>query len=341
MKVAVYYNNKDIRIEEVEKPKIGEGEVLIKTEACGICGTDVLEWYRLKKAPLVLGHEATGVVVEVGGATRFKVGDRVFASHHVPCGVCRYCRSGHETACETLHTTNFYPGGFSQYIRVPRINVEKGTYLLPDTVSFTEGVLIEHLGCAIRWQRLADVKEGQTVLILGSGVAGLLHVQLARLKGASNIIATDVSDFRLEFAKRLGADTTINALRDDVKRRLLASNDNRRADKVILCTGAPSAYTDAIRCVDRGGTILFFAVPEPSFKPSIPLTDYWRNEVTLATSYGAAPQDLEQSIQLTSSRRLELEGMITHRLPLSEIAEGFRLVTEGGNSLKVVIEPNR
>lgn len=341
MRVAVYYNNKDIRIEEVEQPKIGAGELLIKTEACGICGTDLLEWYRKKRAPTVLGHEATGVVVEVGeGVTQYKRGDRVFVSHHVPCGVCKYCLSDKETACETLHTTNYYPGGFSEYIRVPKINVEKGTYLLPEDVSFEEGVFIEPLGCVVRSQRAAGVKNSDTILILGSGVAGLLHIQLARLNGVSRIVATDVNELKLDYAKRFGADLTINALKEDVKQRLLDFNEGKKADKVILCTSTPSAYEDALRCVDRGGTILFFAVPDPTFKPYIPLTDYWRNEVTLTTSYGAAPKDLNEALRLISSKAFKLEGLITHRLPLSEILLGFNLIIEG-KALKVVINPNR
>jgi len=340
LRVAVYYSNQDIRIEEVEVPKVGAGELLIRTEACGICGTDVLEWYRKKRAPIVLGHEATGVVAEVGeGVTKFRCGDRVFVSHHVPCGVCRYCLAGKETACETLRTTNYYPGGFSQYIRVPKINVDRGTYLLPDSVSFEEGVFIEPLGCVIRGQRVAKVKKDDTLLILGSGIAGLLHIQLARLMGVSRLIATDISDKRLDYAKRFGADLTINAGREDVMQALLHFN-GRRADRVVLCTGASSAYEDALRCVDRGGVILFFAVPDPSYRAYIPVTDYWRNEVTLTTSYGAAPKDLEEALKIISSRSLELSGLITHRLPLSDIALGFRLVVEG-ESLKVVINPNR
>jgi len=340
LRVAVYYSNRDIRIEEMEVPKIGAGELLIRTEACGICGTDILEWYRKKRAPLVLGHEATGVVAEVGeGVTKFKRGDRVFVSHHVPCGVCRYCLADKETACETLHSTNYYPGGFSQYIKVPKINVDKGTYLLPDSISFEEGVFIEPLGCAIRGQRVAKVKKDDTLLVLGSGVAGLLHIQLARLKGVSKIIATDISDRRLDYANRLGADLTVNASREDVMHTLLDFN-GRRADKVILCTGASSAYEDALRCVDRGGLILFFAVPDPSYRTCIPLADYWRNEVSLTTSYGAAPKDLEEALKIISNRSLELSSLITHRLPLSDIALGFRLFMEG-ESLKVVINPNR
>src|SRR3989338_651698 len=140
MKVAVYYNNKDIRLEERPKPTIGKGEILVKVKASGICGTDVMEWYRIKKAPRVLGHEISGEIVEVfNDVKNFKIGQRVFVSHHVPCNKCKYCLEGNHTACETLHNGNFDPGGFSEFIRIPKINVDTGTYLLPENVSYEEG----------------------------------------------------------------------------------------------------------------------------------------------------------------------------------------------------------
>ncbi|MBN1823885.1 MAG: alcohol dehydrogenase catalytic domain-containing protein, partial [Endomicrobiales bacterium] len=146
MKVAVYYNNKDVRVEERPVPKIGDGEMLVKVMASGICGSDVMEWYRIKKAPLVLGHEIAGDVVETGaGVSKYKVGDRVFVSHHVPCNKCHYCLSGHHTACHTLHTTNYDPGGFSQFIRVPGINLDCGVFVLPVDMSYEEGAFIEPL----------------------------------------------------------------------------------------------------------------------------------------------------------------------------------------------------
>ncbi|MGC8817287.1 MAG: zinc-dependent dehydrogenase [Candidatus Hadarchaeum sp.] len=341
MRVAKYYNNNDVRVEEIPRPQIGPGEILVKVMASGICGSDVLEWYRLKTAPRVLGHEATGEIVEVGeGVSRYRVGDRVFVSHHVPCGTCRYCRRGHETACETLHTTNYDPGGFAEFIRVPKLNVEKGVYLLPEGMSFEEGTFIEPVACVVRAQRLAKVGKGDTVLILGSGLSGLLHLQLARLKGAERIFTTDISDYRLRAAKKFGADAAINAS-EDVEERLRRLNDGRRADKVIVCTGAASASRQAMKCVDRGGTILFFAVPEPSFEIQVPLADFWRDEIIIMTSYGAAPRDLEESLELLSRKLLRVEEMITHRLPLVETGLGFRLVAEARDSLKVIIEPQR
>jgi L-iditol 2-dehydrogenase len=337
----VYYNNRDVRLQEMPKPKVGPDEFLMRVMACGICGSDVLEWYRLKKAPLVLGHEATGEVVEVGEeVVNCKVGDRVFVSHHVPCGKCRYCLGGHETACETLHTTNYYPGGFSEYIRVPKINVERGVYRLPDNVSFEQGTFIEPLACVVRGQRLVGVKRGDTVLVLGSGVSGLLHIQLSKLRGAGRVIATDVNQRRLDAAKRFGADAVIDA-KEEVPERLRELNDDRLADKIVICTGAPRASEQALKCVDHGGSILFFAVPGPGIDVPLPVTDFWRDEISVMTSYGAAPRDLGESLELIRERKVNVRDMITHRLGLAETGLGFKLVSEARECLKVIVEPNR
>src|SRR4029453_8808517 len=209
MRVAMYYNNRDVRLEELPVPKIGAGELLIRTRSTGICGSDLMEWYRIKKAPLVLGHEITGEVVGVGGGVEgFQIGDRVFSSHHVPCGECRYCLAGHQSVCDLLRTTHFDPGGFAEYIRVPKINVELGKLRIPDSMTFDEGSFIEPLACVVRAQRFARLTAGQTVLVIGSGISGLLRIQLARARGAARIIATDLSDFRLNAARQFGGDAT-------------------------------------------------------------------------------------------------------------------------------------
>ena len=341
MRVAVYYNNRDVRLEERLKPSIGAGELLVRAQACGICGSDVMEWYRIKKAPLVLGHEMTGEVVEVGGGvSKYKVGDRVFVSHHVPCGSCRYCKSGHETACETLHKTNYDPGGFAEYVRIPKLNVERGVYLLPDGMSYEEGTLIEPLACVVRGQRLAGVGRGQTVLVLGSGISGLLHIKLAKACGVSRIIATDMSEYRLKKAMEFGADVSIDS-REDVPKKLLEVNEGRLADRVIVSAGAESAAKQALSCVDGGGVILYFAVPKPGFELPVPINDFWRSEVTVLTSYGASPKDLSQALNLIAARKVRVGEMITHRLSLAEAGRGFKLVADAGESLKVVIEPQR
>lgn len=341
MRVAMYYNNKDIRIEEMPKPKIGPDELLIKTMACGICGSDVMEWYRIKKAPRVLGHEMSGEIVEIGKNVKdFKVGDRVFVSHHVPCNECKYCLNGHHTVCRTLHTTNFDPGGFSEFIRVPKINVELGTFLLPDEMSFEGGTFIEPLGCVIRGQRRADLKKGNTVVVLGSGLSGLLHIQLARVLGAERIIATDINEYRMKAAKKFGADEVINA-KEDVSARVREVNKGRLADRVIVCTGAVSAIEQALKSVDGGGTILFFAPTDSGVEIPLPFNEFWMSQATLTTTYAAAPVDIEEAIELIQSRKINVKDMITHRLSLEEIGKGFQLVAEANESIKVIVEPHR
>jgi L-iditol 2-dehydrogenase len=341
MRTAVYYSNSDVRVEERPVPQIGTGEILVKVMASGICGSDVMEWYRIKKAPLVLGHEIAGEIAAVGeGVPRYRVDDRVFVSHHIPCNTCHYCLRGCHTACETLHTTNYDPGGFSEYIRVPRLNVDRGVFLLPEEVSYDAGVFVEPLACVIRGQRIANLQPGQTVLILGSGISGLLHLLLARTLGAGRIVTTDVSAYRLEMARRLGADASFDA-REDIPERIREINGGRPADLVIVCTGVLSAFKQALQSVDRGGTVLCFATTEPGVDLPVPINEFWRNEIKLMPSYGNSPLDATQAIELIRSGRVPVEKMITHRLPLEMTGEGFRLVAAGGESMKVIIEPQK
>jgi L-iditol 2-dehydrogenase len=340
MLAAFYYNNHDVRIEEIPVPSIGDDEALLKVMASGICGSDVLEWYRVPKAPCVLGHEATGIISKVGSQVKnIKVGDRVFVSHHVPCNQCRYCQRGKHTACHTLHTTNYYPGGFAQYVQIPKINVQCGIYALPDAMSFEEGTFIEPLACVSRGQRLANLQKDNTLLIIGSGISGILHAQLAKFKGIENIVVADINPYRLELAKKFGAHQALNA-KGNLPKALKDINDGRLADQVIVCTGATSAAMSAMDCVESGGTILFFAVPDPTVKLSVPINQFWRNEITMRTSYGAAPNDLEDSMKVLTARQLNIKDMITHRLNLREAQEGFRLMAEAGQSLKVILQPN-
>ncbi|MHA2006527.1 MAG: alcohol dehydrogenase catalytic domain-containing protein [Promethearchaeota archaeon] len=348
MKVARYYNNKDIREDEVAKPLIDSDEFLIKVKASGICGSDILEYYRFAKMEklgvksLILGHEIAGDIVEIGETVKhLKIGDRVFVSHHVPCFECHFCKQGHHTACNLLHNTNFDPGGFAEYVRIPAINIEKkGVYVLDKSVSYDEAVFIEPLGCVCRAQRLANVKKGSTVLILGCGTSGILHIQLAKLRGAKMVIATDINEYRLQKANEYGADVVFNA-NVDLPSKIKEINKYRLADTVIVCTGATSAAEQALECAASGSKIVFFAVPKPGVNLEVPINKYWRNEITIMTSYGAAPQDLDEAYNWILSKRIRIEGLITHRFPLSEAKEAFNVVCEAGNSLKVILEPNR
>lgn len=341
MKVAMYYNNRDVRLEEMPKPQIGPGELLVKVIASGICGSDVLEWYRVKKAPLVLGHEISGEIIEVGKEVKnYRVGDRVFVSHHVPCNTCRYCLNGQHTVCETLHTTNFFPGGFSEYLRVPSINVDRGVFLLPENVSFEQGTFIEPLACVLRGQRTAGFQIGQSVLILGAGISGLLHLLLARNTGAGNIVITNVNEYRLNLAKELGAAAAVNA-KENIADNLRKANGGRLADLVIICTSAYSAFMQALECVDKAGTILCFAATEPGVNFPIPVNDFWRKSITIKHSYGASPSDIAQAIDLLQQKNIPVDKLITHRLSLKEVGLGFQLVSGAKDCVKVIIEPNK
>ncbi|MBM4278290.1 MAG: zinc-binding dehydrogenase [Deltaproteobacteria bacterium] len=341
MRVAMYYNNRDIRLEEIPTPRIGPGELLVKVLASGICGSDVMEWYRIKKAPRVLGHEIAGQIVEVGeGVKNYKVGDRVFVSHHVPCNTCHYCLNGNHTVCDTLRTTNFDPGGFSEYIRVPKINVDRGTFILPEEVSFEEGVFIEPLACVLRGQRLAKLKPAQSVFVIGSGISGILHVALARASGAGRVMASDINEYRLKSARQFGADEALSG-EEVSSERIRRINHGRLADLVIVCAGSLHAYRQALECVDRGGTVLCFGLLPPGIDISFPFFDFWNDGIILLPTYGGAPIDIVQAIELIRAHRLPLAEMITHRFSLSETGIGFNLVAEARDSMKVIIEPQR
>jgi len=342
MRVAMYYRNDDIRIEEMPMPRIGSGELLMRVEASGICGSDILEWYRLKKAPLVLGHEVAGEVIKVGtGVSRYKVGDRIVAAHHVPCNACYYCLTGHHTACEMLRQTNFDPGGFSEYIRLPAINVDRGVFPISDDLSYQEATFHEPLGCVLRAHRIARLRPGQSVLVLGCGIAGLLNVSLAKASGAALIMAVDPVPFRLQAAERFGADKVLKPS-ENIEESFRQINSGRLADLVLVCTGAGDAFLQALRSVERGGTVLFFAPSDPGLTIPLPINDlFFRNDITLTTSYGASPYDSCVALELIRSSRVKVRDMITHWFPLEETQNGFEIVARATDSLKVMIEPQK
>ncbi|MGB9721814.1 MAG: alcohol dehydrogenase catalytic domain-containing protein [bacterium] len=340
MRVAVYYSNHDIRVEERPVPEINDSELLVKVIASGICGSDVMEWYRVKSAPRVLGHEIAGEIVKIGKNVKgFNIGDRVFVSHHVPCNECRYCLKGYHTVCETLKKTNFDPGGFSEFLRVPEINVKFGTFLLPDEVSYEEGTFIEPLGCVIRGQRFAGIKKRDTVLVIGSGIAGILHIKFLKAKGIKKIIATDINQFRLDFARKCGAEV-IDA-RDNVMERVKELNNGRLADIVIVNTTALSAFEQAFSSVDRAGTLLLFAPTAPDVRIPLPLFDLYFKGVKIVFSYAAVQKDIIEAIELLKNKRINIVDMVTHRFGLGDIQKGFEFVEKADRSLKVIIEPHK
>ncbi len=336
MKVSVWYNNEDIRIEEVPRPKPGDKEMLIKVISCGICGSDIVEWYRQPRAPLVQGHEIGAEVVEVGRAvSTYKPGDRVFVAPKVPCLTCSYCQSGQYPVCTNVKER--LPGGFAEYVLVPEALVENGTYRLPDSISYDQSTFIEPLACVVRSQQLAGVHNNQTVMVMGSGMSGLLHIQLAKTKQC-RVIATDINPQKLEIASNMGADITLDAA-ENVPAPVVAEN-NHQADVVFLCTSAMSAIDQAWNCVNKGGVIVFFAVPHPAEKVTIPINHFWTREIRIITSYYCGPPDIEAAINLIETQAIEVDDLITRQIPLQDIADGFRMVMEGQETLKVIIKPH-
>lgn len=343
MRVLMYYSNNDVRLEQAPVPGIGPGEMLLRVIASGICGSDVIEWYRRDKVPLVLGHEVAGEVVAIGdGVEGYKEGDRVAATHHVPCNTCHYCLNGHHTVCETLlRGTHFDPGGFAEYVRIPAINVDRGVFKIPHGVSFEEASFMEPLACVLRGQRHVGLKPGQTVLVLGCGISGLLHISLARAVGAGLVIGADTIPFRLKRAKALGAHVTFEAT-DTLIDTLRDVNEGYLADVVIICF--EGFISLALQAVERGGTVLFFAGASEGMTIPAAINDiFWRTEVTLTSSYGGSPGDCDTALKLIRAKAVAVSKLITHRIALADGGKGFQAVSSPveHECVKVIVEPQR
>ncbi len=348
MRAAVYYSNSDIRTEDVDDLPVGPGEVKVRVMACGVCGSDVMEWYRVRRAGRpggigAFGHECTGVITETGPGVdpEWKVGDRVVMTHHVACNTCRACVRGHTTACRTLQTTKFKQGygAFAEYTVLPAINVDRGLVRLPGTVSFDAGTFVEPLGCVVRGQRWAPTSDGRSVLIIGAGITGLLHVQAARLNGAGFIAVSDMNPDRLELARKFGADATIAAA-DDVPGRFRELNDGWGADTVIMTAPVPVCVEQSLEAVGPGGTVLFFAPTRPEIQSGINLWDLWQKEITVTHSYAADYHDLRTALTWIGHDRINVTDMITHVVPLKNTVEGFLLTARPRDgSLKAIVHP--
>jgi L-iditol 2-dehydrogenase len=342
MRVLMYYSNSDVRVEELPRPRPGPGEMLIKVMASGICGSDVMEWYRRDKVPLVLGHEVAGEVVELGpGTDKFRVGDRVAVTHHVPCNTCHYCLKGNHTMCRTLlKGTSFDPGGFAEFVRVPVINVDRGSFLVPPGVGYEAASFMEPLACVVRGQRRAGISPGRTVLVLGAGISGLLHIPLARTLGAGMVAAGDTIPSRLKKAVEMGAHLALPA-DPTLPERLKEANQGYLADLVIICF--EGFIPLALETVERGGTILFFAGAGEGAKLTRPINDiFWRTEATLTSTYAGAPEDCQTALNLIRSGSIPVESLITHRLGMEEGQFGFQAVARpmDHDSIKVIVEPH-
>jgi L-iditol 2-dehydrogenase len=343
MKVARYYSRDDIRLEEVPVPEIGSGEILVQVEACGLCGSDLMEWYVKEKVrqlgAAVLGHEPVGIVTEMGsGVEACEVGDRVFVHHHVPCFTCHYCLRGNYTLCATFKGTHLDPGGFAEYVRVPRLNVERDVLKIPPGLPFDEATLIEPVATCIRGIERAAIQTGDTVIVIGAGVTGLIHLQLARLYGAGKVIITDFSDFRLEMARQLGADLAIDA-QQDVLAALQDANEGRGADVVIVTAGSIQAMKQGMALAGGGATVLLFAPSAPGVDLPVSPHRLLFSEITIVSSYSCAPAETRQALKLIQLGRIRVRELITHRFDLAGVGEAIRLAVQAGESAKILITP--
>jgi L-iditol 2-dehydrogenase len=338
MRVVEYHSNSDIRIVEQPIPEIGPGELLVQLRACGLCASDVMEWYMQPRAPLYPGHEPVGVVVATGeDVQQFSIGERVFLHHHVPCMVCHFCRRGSFSQCATFRSTRLYPGGLAEYIRVPALNVQLDVLSLPKELTDESAPLIEPLACCIRGISRANIQAGDSVLILGAGSNGLMLAQLAQQHSAGHVIIIDPIAYRRQRALDSGIDHALNPQVGVMLEQVYAINDNRKPDIVIVTPSNISAMQQGIELVGPGGTVLFFAPPPPTaMLPVLPNALFFQ-EITLRTSYSAGPYETRLALDMLRIGRIKSETVITHRFALQDAAQAFQLVAKPGDALKVVI----
>ena len=340
MRAAVYYTNRDVRVEERPVPQIGPGEVLVRTEACGLCGGETMEWYLAPRAPRILGHEPAGVIVEVGeGVTSFAMGDRVFVHHHVPCSQCRDCQRGAPTLCPSYSKTHIDPGGFADYFRVPAANVPE-MLPLPDHVSFEEACVIEPMSDCLYGLQALRVVSGDTIAIQGGGFMGLCFVQLARLYPFARIVALDLNDWRLGRALEMGATHVINPLREDAPEALRALNGGRLADAVVSTAPSGKAWQAALDLCGTGATLHVNAPPHPDERVEVDPNRLYFSGITINSAYSSTKAETNAVLQLIAAGRVDTKSLITHRFGLDGAADGIDLIVKAGESIKSVIVPS-
>ncbi len=338
MKVARIYDYLDVRIEEAPIPRPGPREALVQTRACGICSGDVTPWYIRKKAPLVFGHEPAGVIAEVGAEVQdFQPGDRVFVHHHVPCLRCHACRRGEFVQCPTWRATNLIPGGMAEFFLVPEVNLTGDTLRLPDHVSDTDGSLVEPLACVVKSMNRAGDVAGATVVIIGLGVMGQLHVLLARHRGARRVIGVDLVAARCSFASGLGADEVIDASHGSVIDAIRERTDGAGAEVVIAGPATVEAIGLALQCVANGGTVIQFMGTPPEAKLPLSTHDYYFREIRLIPSYSCGPLETRAALQYIAKGVVRAEQIVTHRFPLQEVAAAYRTAALDRSAIKTVV----
>jgi L-iditol 2-dehydrogenase len=342
MKAAVYYDIDDLRCEERPIPSIKPGEVLVKVKVCGLCGTDLSKIVN-KSADrgTVLGHEVVGEIQEVGKEVKkFKKGERVFFAHHVPCFICHYCQRGHHTLCKQFKETNIEPGGFTEHVRVPRLNVEKTMFSLPEAISYEEASLIEPIATVLRSLGKCNPQPTDAVVVIGAGPIGILHIQLLkRVFGSGEVIAVDLIDKRLTGAREFGADEVVNPQKEDLPEKVKKVTEGKGVDLVIVAVGNVDALEEGIKVVRKGGKVEFFAECPPNSSLTLDPNLIYHSEVTLLGSYSSTPLEQRMALELLRLRKIEIKKLVTHRFPLEKISEAVKLAQEAKDCLKILIIP--
>jgi len=337
MRVARLYSIDDIRIEEDPRPEPGPGEALVRTRVCGICTGDLMGWYMQRKAPLVFGHEPTGEVVALGdGVEAVREGDRVFAHHHAPCGRCRRCQRGDYVHCPTWRSTSLRPGGMAEYFIVPKENLCADTLVLPDEVDFEAGALIEPLACVVKSMRRAALSGDDTVVVVGLGIMGQLHVALAVHAGA-RVIAADLVPFRLERARQLGAAELVDVSSCDLAERVAELTDGAMANLVIVGPGSLPAMRSGIAAAGAGARVILFTASMPEDQLTISPFRLYFDEVSLIPSYSCGPDDTRAALELLRSGALATDKLVTHRFALTQISEAMKTAADVNQALKTLV----
>ncbi len=345
MKAAVFHGPDDLRVVEMPRPEIAETEILLRVGACALCGSDVRTFRhgaRNIDRPVVLGHELSGTIEAVGAAVSgYRPGERVAVAPGVPCGECVYCRRGIETMCERLRSIGYeFDGGLAEFMAVPASAVRAGCVNpVPDGVAFPEAAIAEPLACVINAQELLDVRDGDTVVVIGAGPVGCLHAGLARLRGAATVVLVDMRAERLQLARTFGADLTIDAAREDVTARVLETTGGTGASVVIVAAPSNRAQEQSIALAARRGRINFFGgLPKTNPMISLDANAVHYRELFIVGSYGSRPAHNRQALELVAGRRLPVRALIGLELPLDRVIDGM-LAVEQGRVMKVVVRP--
>ncbi|MHA1793517.1 MAG: alcohol dehydrogenase catalytic domain-containing protein [Promethearchaeota archaeon] len=339
IKAGVLRGQMAFSIDDYPIPKVEKGELLVKTKAVGICGTDIHKAYHLTvPVGTVLGHEISGVVEKVGdGVVGFKEGDRVAIQHHAPCMSCKQCLKGHHSLCDQYLKTNVIPGGFSEYIKLMPENVKHTVKHLPENLSFIAGAFMEPLSCCLRGFHRLRFDPGDNYLVIGLGPIGMLFCQIARAFNAGSIIGMELDNFRKEFAlNELKVDAVFNP-KEDQWEDFMKENDIRDFDHVIITVGIASVYQDALARVSKGTNVLFFAECPADQEIHIDPNLVYRNELTLIGSYSSSPRFLTMAIDMMSNGSIRVDKLVSHEFPLADLEKGMQLARAAKDSLKVMI----